>query len=120
VGVVQASKSSRTILAERKYNQWSTHMNKGAASTKGNVTATAFGGGVVPNVARLLHRQNLVYAVSDCIKSVSWQEIDAIALTVKPGLEPCLWEGIQFTKLLLHKYKLPFIPIHHMEGEKSE
>jgi N6-L-threonylcarbamoyladenine synthase len=32
------------------------------------------------------------------------------------GLEPCLWEGIQFTKLLLHKYKLPFIPIHHMEA----
>ena len=56
--------------------------------------------------------------MSDCIEQMphKWKDITAIALTVKPGLEPCLWEGIQFSKLLLNKYSLPFIPIHHMEA----
>lgn len=56
--------------------------------------------------------------MSDCIEKMpnKWKDITAIALTVKPGLEPCLWEGIQFSKLLLKKYSIPFIPIHHMEA----
>ena len=56
--------------------------------------------------------------MSECIEQSKggWKSIDALALTVKPGLEPCLWEGIQFTKLLLNKYGLPFVPIHHMEA----
>lgn len=108
--------TDRVIKAESKYNQWSVHKTLGKSKDK-NMN-TSFMGGIIPNVARLLHNENLIYAVSDCIKKVNndWNNIDAIALTVKPGLEPCLWEGIQFTKLLLKKYKLPFIPIHHMEA----
>lgn len=114
VGVVN---TTREILAECKYNQWSVHRKLGAASRKSN-QLTAFHGGVIPNVAKNLHHENLIQAVSNCIEATpnGWANIDAIALTVKPGLEPCLWEGVQFTKRLLYKYKLPFIPIHHMEG----
>jgi N6-L-threonylcarbamoyladenine synthase len=90
----------------------------GYSASKKKDNNTSFNGGIIPNVARLLHHDNLVFAVSDCINQMpkGWKNIDAIALTVKPGLEPCLWEGIQFTKLLLKKYKLPFIPVHHMEA----
>ena len=108
--------TEHTIRAESKYNQWFVHKSLGKSKDKNE--STSFTGGIIPNVARLLHNENLIYAVSDCIKKIDngWNDIDAIALTVKPGLEPCLWEGIQFTKLLLKKYKLPFIPIHHMEA----
>jgi len=107
--------TDRKILAESKYNQWSIHKKSGHAKTK---TPNSWGGGVIPNLARKLHNENLVKAVSDCIEKMNegWKDIDAIALTTKPGIEPCLWEGINFTKLLLKKYKLPFIPIHHMEA----
>jgi len=36
-----------------------------------------------------LHYENLIPAVSDCIEKVDsdWKNIDAVALTLKPGLE---------------------------------
>jgi N6-L-threonylcarbamoyladenine synthase len=75
VGIVN---DNHEILAESKYNQWLIHKKIGHS-----------GGGIVPNIARLLHYENLIPAVSDCIEKISkkWENIDAIALTVKPGLE---------------------------------
>lgn len=43
-------------------------------------------------------------------------EIDLIAITVGPGLEPCLWTGINFAKALALAWNLPLIPINHIEG----
>jgi N6-L-threonylcarbamoyladenine synthase len=107
--------TDRKILAESKYNQWSIHKKLGHAKSG---SPNSWGGGVIPNLARKLHYENLVKAVSDCIEKMNkgWTDIDAIALTVKPGIEPCLYEGINFTKLLLKKFNMPFIPIHHMEA----
>ncbi len=42
--------------------------------------------------------------------------IDAIAVTVGPGLEPALWVGINFAKALAACWSLPLIPTNHMEG----
>lgn len=113
VGIVSDNKK---IIAESKYNQFLMHKNLGHAKQKGKLTS--WPGGVIPNLARRLHQDNLIHAVSDCIEKNgnTWKNIDALALTVKPGLEPCLWEGIKFNILLLKKYKIPFIPIHHMEA----
>jgi N6-L-threonylcarbamoyladenine synthase len=129
--------SDRELLAESKYNQWSIHKKLGHA--RSSKSSTSWPGGVIPDLARKLHRDNLILAVHDCIEMMpnKWQCIDSIALTVKPGLEPCLWEGlnlincmmfpfidlyleiflgIKFTILLLKKYKVNLIPIHHMES----
>lgn len=43
-------------------------------------------------------------------------DIDAIAVTHGPGLEPALWVGINFAKALAHAWQKPLIPINHMEG----
>ena len=42
--------------------------------------------------------------------------IDAIAVTVGPGLEPALWVGINFAKALSEIWEIPVIPVNHMEG----
>jgi N6-L-threonylcarbamoyladenine synthase len=42
--------------------------------------------------------------------------IDRIAITEGPGLEPALWVGINFCKLLSNIWKIPVVPINHMEG----
>ena len=42
--------------------------------------------------------------------------IDAIAVTSGPGLEPALWVGINFAKALALVWKIPVIPVNHMEG----
>lgn len=42
--------------------------------------------------------------------------IDMIAVTSGPGLEPALWVGINFAKALSMVWKVPVMPINHMEG----
>ncbi len=42
--------------------------------------------------------------------------VDAIAVTVGPGLEPCLWTGVNFAKALAVSYDLPIIPVNHIEA----
>ena len=43
-------------------------------------------------------------------------DIDAIAVTEGPGLEPALWVGINFAKALANVWNIRLIPINHMEG----
>lgn len=43
-------------------------------------------------------------------------DIDAIAVTEGPGLEPALWMGIIFAKALSYVFNIPLIPVNHMEG----
>lgn len=42
--------------------------------------------------------------------------LDAIAVTYGPGLEPALWVGISFAKSLAVIFDKPLMPINHMEG----
>ncbi len=42
--------------------------------------------------------------------------IDVIAVTNGPGLEPALWVGINFAKALSEIWKIPIIPVNHLEG----
>lgn len=50
------------------------------------------------------------------IPKINKPEIDAIAVTRGPGLEPALWTGINFAKALSAVWNIPLIPINHMEG----
>jgi len=43
-------------------------------------------------------------------------EIDAIAVTAGPGLEPALWVGINFAKALALLWDKPIVAANHMEG----
>jgi N6-L-threonylcarbamoyladenine synthase len=51
-----------------------------------------------------------------CISTVKKPDIDAIAVTQGPGLEPALWVGINFAKALEAVWNIPIIPVNHMEG----
>lgn len=43
-------------------------------------------------------------------------DIDAIAVTRGPGLEPALWVGINFARALSYLWRVPLIGVDHMEG----
>ena len=43
-------------------------------------------------------------------------DIDAIAVTHGPGLEPALWVGISVAKALHLAWNIPIVPVNHMEG----
>lgn len=50
------------------------------------------------------------------IAPLSIPEIDAIAVTQGPGLEPALWVGVNFARALSYMWEKPLIGINHMEG----
>lgn len=50
------------------------------------------------------------------LTAIEKPEIDAIAVTEGPGLEPALWVGINGARALAHAWNIPLIPVNHMEG----
>lgn len=75
-------------------------------------------GGVFPILAKREHIKNLPILFEQLKKDagIEEKEIEAIAVTEGPGLEPALWTGIVFAKELSEKLSIPIIPINHMEG----
>lgn len=43
-------------------------------------------------------------------------DIDLIAVTAGPGLEPTLWVGVNFAKALAILWNVPIVGVNHMEG----
>lgn len=50
------------------------------------------------------------------LRTYSRPPVDAVAVTVGPGLEPALWVGINLAKTLSFAWNVPIIPVNHMEG----
>ena len=50
------------------------------------------------------------------IPTIEKPPLDAIAVTEGPGLEPCLWTGINLAKALSLVWDIPIVPVNHMEG----
>jgi len=82
-------------------------------------------GGVVPNLAKREHLKNLPILYRKIFgaekKEIAlWKKIDAVVVTIGPGLEPALWAGIEFAKTLAKNPpaggKKPIIGVNHLEG----
>jgi len=58
----------------------------------------------------------LLKELNKFLKENSRPKIDAIAVTEGPGLEPCLWVGINFAKALSYCWNLPVIAVNHIES----
>ena len=75
-------------------------------------------GGVYPSLAKREHQKNLpvVFRKALRLASLTQGKPDLIGVTVGPGLEPCLWQGINFAKDLAKQFKKPLIPVNHLEA----
>ena len=77
-------------------------------------------GGVVPNLAKREHIKNLP-KIFGTLKIKKSEKIDALCVTVGPGLEPALWAGISFAKEIHAAIKkenknIKLIGVNHLEG----
>ncbi|MEF8846918.1 MAG: tRNA (adenosine(37)-N6)-threonylcarbamoyltransferase complex transferase subunit TsaD [Candidatus Paceibacterota bacterium] len=68
------------------------------------------------NEIKYLQSSVLKKKITKFLKSYQVPEVDALAVTVGPGLDPCLWTGVNFTKVLAHNWNLPVIPVNHLEA----
>lgn len=64
----------------------------------------------------LSREQGLFGQLKDFFEEYAKPEIDAIAVTVGPGLEPALWVGVNFARALALVWDLPVVATNHMEG----
>jgi N6-L-threonylcarbamoyladenine synthase len=71
---------------------------------------------VVPNLAKREHLKNLPILFETLRKKYPHLDPDLITVTVGPGLEPALWTGIEFGKLLAERYGRPLVGANHLEG----
>jgi N6-L-threonylcarbamoyladenine synthase len=77
-------------------------------------------GGVYPLLAKREHKKNLPQVLKRALKKGGFNkkqnEIDILAVTIGPGLEPCLWMGINFTEKLAKDLKLSIVPVNHIKA----
>ncbi len=77
-------------------------------------------GGVYPALAKREHIKNLPILLDKTLREAcvdtECPQVDFIAVTSGPGLEPALWTGIEFARELGRKWSKPVLPTNHMEG----
>ena len=68
-------------------------------------------------IAKLLEREpTLDEQLLAFLAETETPDVDAIAVTVGPGLEPALWVGINLAKALSLAWQKPIVAVNHMEG----
>ncbi len=75
-------------------------------------------GGVMPSLAQRMHEEKIDFVVQKALRGgkCKIENIDAIAVTVGPGLSIALGVGINKAKELAKKYNKKLITVNHLEG----
>lgn len=75
-------------------------------------------GGVVPELASRKHIENIGLVVEAAFQqaNLSYKDIDAVAVTNRPGLIGALLVGLSFAKAFAYGLNKPLIAVNHLEG----
>ncbi len=75
-------------------------------------------GGIVPEIAARNHSMALLPLIDEALKksSLTWNDIQGIAVTNRPGLVGALIVGLITAKTLSQAKNIPFIGVNHLEG----
>jgi N6-L-threonylcarbamoyladenine synthase len=66
--------------------------------------------------ATLEREPELADALDTFLRTYGKPAIDCIAVTHGPGLEPALWVGVNFARVLANLWGMPVVAVNHMEG----
>jgi N6-L-threonylcarbamoyladenine synthase len=75
-------------------------------------------GGIVPEIASRKQMEFIAPVVHQAMAEadVRWRDLDAVAVTNRPGLIGSLVVGVSFAKAIALAHNLPLIPVNHLEG----
>jgi N6-L-threonylcarbamoyladenine synthase len=69
------------------------------------------------NLKDILEREpELLEQLEVFLDSYARPDIDCVAVTAGPGLEPALWVGVNFARVLSMVWGIPLVAVNHMEG----
>ena len=68
-------------------------------------------------IGEILEREPELYEkLAHFLKKYQKPDIDFIAVTNGPGLEPCLWVGVNFAKCLSYFWNIPIVGVNHIKA----
>ncbi|MEK5133029.1 tRNA (adenosine(37)-N6)-threonylcarbamoyltransferase complex transferase subunit TsaD [Bacillus sp. FSL W8-0645] len=75
-------------------------------------------GGVVPEIASRHHVEQVTIVLEEVMAqaNMSFQDLDAIAVTEGPGLVGALLIGVNAAKALSFAHQIPLVGVHHIAG----
>jgi N6-L-threonylcarbamoyladenine synthase len=75
-------------------------------------------GGILPSLAKREHEKHIDWVIKKAVQSAKCkvQKLDAVAVTIGPGLAIALEVGIKKATELAKKHKKPLILVNHTEG----
>jgi N6-L-threonylcarbamoyladenine synthase len=78
-------------------------------------------GGVVPEIASRNHLETINQMIDQAFREarIKPSELDAIAVTNRPGLVGALLVGVSAAKALAYATGKPLVPVHHLEGHAA-
>lgn len=71
-------------------------------------------GGIVPEVAARMQTESMIPVLTEAMEGFEKDDIDAIAVTVGPGLIGSLLVGVETAKTLSFAWDKPIIPVNHV------
>ncbi|MCL2370852.1 MAG: tRNA (adenosine(37)-N6)-threonylcarbamoyltransferase complex transferase subunit TsaD [Firmicutes bacterium] len=100
---VSIVRNGTTVLSDILFSQIDTH---------------SIFGGVVPEIASRAHAEKILPLIDSALKDakLTFNDIDAIAVTYAPGLVGALLVGVSVAKSLSFAYNIPLIKVNHIEG----
>ena len=120
--MTQIFTTSSTLLAiESSCDETSAAIYQGSELRSNIISSQLFHtkfGGIVPELASRAHVQGISTIIAESLREadVSMVDVDAIAVTQRPGLAGSLVVGTNFAKGLALKYNLPIVAVNHIEG----
>ena len=75
-------------------------------------------GGVVPEIASGHHVEQITLVIEEALSQagITYEEIDAIAVTEGPGLVGALLIGVNAAKAISFAHDIPLVGVHHIAG----
>jgi N6-L-threonylcarbamoyladenine synthase len=71
----------------------------------------------IEHVRGILEREpELAEYFAQFLRNYGKPDIDCVAVTYGPGLEPALWVGVNFARALAYLWQVPIVGVNHMEG----
>ena len=104
-----------SIVSKNPHENYITILSNVVASSMAFHSKT---GGVIPNVAAREQLKYIVPAIENAIENskLRIEDLDAIAVTLGPGLIGSLLIGVETAKTLSYLWNKPLIPVNHLLG----
>ncbi|MFB4166040.1 tRNA (adenosine(37)-N6)-threonylcarbamoyltransferase complex transferase subunit TsaD [Alteribacillus sp. JSM 102045] len=120
---IQQKENEIILAVETSCDETAAAVVKGGSKILSNVVASQIEshkrfGGVVPELASRHHTENITYIIEEAMEKaeITFEELDAVAVTEGPGLVGALLVGVNAAKAIAYARGLPLLPVHHISG----